>query len=618
MKSPFHLATKGILSRAESTLMTQLLLALVFLPSLAFSQLVDVSSQLALETNHFGGYLGAGVSFVDFTGDYIDDLTFANFEGDLKFYQGTGAGFIPVDLNLPSHPYEAKMVLWGDIDNDGDRDLFVGYRLAPNRFYLNNGNAGFTEIASASGLDQYPSKSYGAAFGDYDTDGFLDLHISNYTSATDDVPFNEFYRNLGSLSLGNTIFSDVAEEEGVTEFGIQSFQSMWVDFNEDDLLDLHIIRDRTIYANQFYEQQPPNALTSFEESASDFGLDIMINCMSGSVADVDHNGYQDIYLTAFAADGNWLLLNDEGDFSIEHPDLDFTPNDSVQVNDVCWGANWLDVDNNGYEDLHVATGFSVFTNYPEVMSVYTDHPDRLFYNDGGAFTSAGSDFSDNNVLSFATAVGDFNMDGFPDLVSNRVGQYAQMLQGTPNENHWIKVTTEGTVSNYDGIGAKIYVWAGGEMQYHVRFAGESYLGQNSAWEHFGLGSATAIDSVVVAWPSGIVNALYDVALDEHIVVIEDGGFFYPFTADCPEPCLGCTYEEACNYNDVAMEDDGSCDFSCHTDPGMCGFGTVWDAELLLCVLLPTDDPCPNDLNGDGNITIGDLLILLTDFNQPCP
>ena len=166
----------------------------------------------------------------------------------------------------------------------------------------------------------------------------------------------------------------MAEEEGVTEFGIQSFQSMWVDFNEDDLLDLHIIRDRTIYANQFYEQQPPNALTSFEESASDFGLDIMINCMSGSVADVDHNGYQDIYLTAFAADGNWLLLNDEGDFSIEHPDLDFTPNDSVQVNDVCWGANWLDVDNNGYEDLHVATGFSVFTNYPEVMSVYTDHP----------------------------------------------------------------------------------------------------------------------------------------------------------------------------------------------------------------------------------------------------
>ena len=181
MKSPFHLATKGILSRAESTLMTQLLLALVFLPSLAFSQLVDVSSQLALETNHFGGYLGAGVSFVDFTGDYIDDLTFANFEGDLKFYQGTGAGFIPVDLNLPGHPYEAKMVLWGDIDNDGDRDLFVGYRLAPNRFYLNNGNAGFTEIASASGLDQYPSKSYGAAFGDYDTDGFFGFaHIKLY------------------------------------------------------------------------------------------------------------------------------------------------------------------------------------------------------------------------------------------------------------------------------------------------------------------------------------------------------------------------------------------------------------------------------------------------------
>ena len=584
-------------------------------PKLCVGQLVDVSNTIELETGHFGGYLGAGVSFVDFTGDYIDDLTFADYEGDIHFFEGTGTGFIPLELDFPDYGHEAKMVLWGDIDNDGDRDLFVGFRLAPNRLYRNNGDLTFTDVSATSGLDQDPSKSYGAAFGDYDADGFLDLHITNYSSAIDADAFNELYRNLAGEATEHTFFEEVTIEEGMDEFGIQSFQSVWVDFNEDDLLDLHIIRDRTIYANQFYEQQVPNAMITFQESAANYGLDIMINCMSGSVADFDHNGFQDIYLTAFADDGNWLLSNNGSFFGLEAGN---TSNDSVQVNDVCWGANWLDVDNNGYEDLHVATGYSVFTDYPDVMDIYTDHPDRLFYNDAGNFTEAVGDFPTSNVLSFATAVGDYNLDGFPDLVSHRVGEYAQILEGTPNGNHWIKIGTEGVASNFDGIGAKIYVHAGGMSQYHMRFAGESYLGQNSAWEHFGLGSATLIDSVVVAWPSGNVDALYDLPIDEHIIVMEGGALFMPFAPGCPDVAAGCTYEVACNYDSSALNDDGSCDFGCYLNSDQCGPGTFWDDVLSLCIGVSEEDPCPHDINGDGYVNIFDLLILLANFNLDCP
>lgn len=586
-------------------------------PKNSTAQLVDVSNLIGLETDHTGGNLGAGVSFVDFTGDYIDDLSFANYEGNLVFYEGTGTGFVPLDLGLPNYNYEAKMMLWGDIDNDGDRDLFVSFRLAPNRLYLNNGDLTFTDISAESGLNQDMQKSYGACFGDYDADGFLDLYVCNYSSGNGESPLNELYKNLGVNSFGNTIFSEASATSGINQSGVQSFQGVWVDFNEDDLLDLHVIRDRTVHENQFYEQQQSGAMVNFQESASEYGLDIMINCMSNSVADFDHNGFQDVYLTAFAVDGNWLLGNDGESFSIENTNSGGTvPNDSVQVNDVCWGANWLDVDNNGYEDLHVATGFSEYTNYPAILDVYTDHPDHVFYNEGGNFSEAPNDSI--NVLSFATAVGDFNLDGFPDLVSHRVGPYAQVLQSTPNENHWVKIATEGVVSNFDGIGAKILIFVGAEKLYHVRFAGESYLGQNSAWEHFGLGDATSMDSVMVSWPSGIEDMFYDLPIDEHIVVIEGGGVAFPFDTDCNPSCLGCTYEEGCNYDVNATEDDGSCDFSCFVNSELCGIGTSWNDELSLCVAESEDNDCPQDISGDGLVNVFDLLILLAEFNGTCP
>lgn len=590
-----------------------LLNGFVFVPDHGLCQLVDVSDSMGLATDHTGGHLGSGVSFVDFTGDYIDDLSFGNHAGDLIFFEGTGSGFVPIELDLPAYGHEAKMVLWGDIDNDGDRDLFVSFRLAPNRLYLNNGDLTFTDVSLVSGLSQDDRKSFGAAFGDYDGDGYLDLHVANYSSPIENNPFNELYRNLGDESNQDVIFSEVSNALGMNQMGLQSFQSIWVDFNEDNLLDLHVIRDRTVHANYFYQQDEE----TFHESASDFGLDMMINCMSNSVADFDHNGFQDVYLTAFAEDGNWLLGNNGESFSIDNADSGGSiPNDSVQVNDVSWGANWLDVDNNGYEDLHVATGFSEYTDYPDVLDVYVDHPDRLFYNDGGNFTQGILDST--NILSFATAVGDFNLDGFPDLVSHRVGEYAQVLQGTPNGNHWIKIATEGVISNFDGIGAKIYVFEGGEKQYHMRFAGESYLGQNSAWEHFGLGSATSIDSVIITWPSGSVDTLYDLPIDDHVVVIEGGEVFLPFASDCIGSCFGCMYEDACNYDQNATEDDGSCDFSCLVSPEFCGLGTIWDVTLSLCIVEEGDEACPHDINGDGLINVFDLLILLAEFSMTCP
>ena len=105
------------------------------------SQLINVSNTLLLETDHTGGKYGAGVSFADFNGDDIDDLTFGHHDGHIRFYEGyhdsTGSGFQEVMLSISNLQSEVKMVLWADIDNDGDQDLFVSNRFSSNKIWRN-------------------------------------------------------------------------------------------------------------------------------------------------------------------------------------------------------------------------------------------------------------------------------------------------------------------------------------------------------------------------------------------------------------------------------------------------------------------------------------------------
>ncbi|MGB0195959.1 MAG: CRTAC1 family protein, partial [Flavobacteriales bacterium] len=298
------------------------------------------------------------------------------------------------------------------------------------------------------------------------------------------------------------------------------------------------------------------------------------------------------------------------------------PMNDLQVNATCWAANWLDADNNGWEDLHVANSYSVFTNYPAILEMFPDEPDAFFYNTDGAFTaSEDSLFQTQSTLSFSTATGDYNRDGFPDLVSHCVGEFAQVLRGTPNDNHWIKVHLEGTVSNRDGTGAKIILHpTTGPAQLRTTYAGENYLGQNSRWESFGLGETASILSVEVHWPSGTVTSHIDLAVDAHWALKEDGTAvqLWEQTVDPCEtgdPCPGCTYEEACNYSSAATLDDGSCTFGCYASAAACGPGTVWDDALEMCV---ADSSCPYDFDNSGTVTIADLLIFLVNFNQTCP
>lgn len=551
-------------------------------------ELIDVS------TDHTGGYLGTGVSFADFDGDGFDDLSFGHHAGDLKFYLGNGEGFDPIELGLNFPNAEAKGILWADVDNDGDQDLFVAFRLAANKFFLNNGDLTFEDVSATCGIAQDNRRSFGPCFGDYDNDGLLDLFVANYGYTVDNPSGNELYRNLG-----NGVFEEVTEALGLGGENLQSFQGRWVDLDRDGWLDLHVVRDRFIYPNLFYRNLGASGTVAFEEVATDWGLDVAINCMSNSPSDFDRDGDVDMYLSG-GLEGNVLLQNDESVFT----DIT-TPLTAIHA--TSWSAQWLDVDADGWEELHVATSFASYTDFPWVLSMFSNEPDYLFANNEGALAPPMSLFQSESILSFSTAIGDYNSDGRVDLVSHAVGEQATFYSSQPNENNWSALKLHGTISNLDAVGAQIELWANEQLSYRDNYCGGNYLSQNSRTQFFGLGEATTIDSIRVVWPSGTTDVWVEMPVNEWLD-LEEGQ-----STACTENCAGCTYLIACNFDAYATVDDGTCDFSCFIESIVCAPGLVWNPTLEVCEVA-----CTADFDDDGVVTLSDLLFFLTAFASFCP
>lgn len=607
MPNPFlflHFVSYSMLTHVYSWMVNRCFMRLCFITFfvLAFAervgaQLEDVSEEYVLTTDHTGGFLGTGVSFADFNGDGKDDLSFSHFEGELVFYESNGVTFTPVDLDLNLPTNEAKAILWVDVDNDGYRDLFVTYRLAPNQLWLNEGDGTFSNVSMNCGIAQDNRRSYGACFGDYDNDGLLDLFVANYSVDADFPPGNELYHNVGG-----GFFEEVTVQEGMGGSNPQSFQGHWMDVNADGLLDLHVIRDRPFFSNICYLNQGSGTSPRFVDSAEELGMDVGINAMSSAASDYDGDGDLDVYVSG-GVEGNVLLENDGDGFFGE---LD---SDALDVNQICWAATWFDLDCDGREELHVATGISNYSNYPVVLETYNDEPDRLFWNNESGFLEDVEFSNLESQLSFAVALGDINSDGFPDLVSNRIGLTAQVLEGVDNGNRWFKVRPIGTVSNIDGIGAIIDLWIEGERQTRHVHCGEGYLSQHSSWELFGTSEYEFIDSLQVRWPSGLVDHYFDLTTNSVLWVTEGETIDSCLLIDM---CEGCTYSTACNYVEAAIEDDGSCDFSCWFNANLCGQGTIWDAVSMTCV-----EYCPADIDDSGSTNVSDLLLLLASFSTSC-
>ncbi|MFN8237708.1 MAG: CRTAC1 family protein [Chitinophagales bacterium] len=258
--------------------------------------------------------------------------------------------------------------------------------------------------------------------------------------------------------------------------------------------------------------------------------------MGIAVGDIDNDNHLDYYFTNI---GKNVLLRNKGDNTFENiAAAAGVENEWVKRDSTCqtsWGCNFLDYDNDGFQDLFVACGWSNIT-FPNTDS---KEKNKLYKNDGNGLTF--TDVSetagiDSPLSNKGSAIIDYNNDGKMDLVALTTKmQYpapvADSLQHSflfenndDNDNHWIKIKLEGATCNRDGFGSRIVVYAGGHTYCREVEGGGSHASQNSSYNHFGIGDAAVIDSIKIYWLRGKIQPLKQVAVNQTITIHENASY----------------------------------------------------------------------------------------------
>jgi hypothetical protein len=462
------------------------LFVLLLFPFFASAQgFTNATNDVGVDVFNTSPTLGFGVSFFDFDHDGWDDLSFCQENDSLVFYKNIEGTFV----QMPSLAYasaDSKHITWADYDNDGDSDLLVTQYLGFTRLYRNDGDWSFTDVTLDAGIpQQFNAKTFGVSWADYDRDGWLDVYMCNFN-------WNDGTTNWCLHNNGDGTFTDMAVDLGIDNGSKPSYQSTWLDYNNDNWPDLYVIND-FLPKNALYEN---NGDGTFTDISTGSGTDLNIEAMSNAPNDYDNDGDLDIYITNNTA-GNYLLKNQGGGtFTNEAVAL------GVTINDLCWGSLWIDYDNDGWDDLYVATSFG--------SDNYLNH---FFSNNEGIFTSNDAIVSTaDQAISFSNAKGDFNNDGFYDIVqANASSQHSFVYENQTSGNNYIKVNLEGTTSNRDAVGSWLETYIAGQKFVEYTHLGQNFLGQNSQHLILPLGQASQVDSLFIKWPNGLIEAHYDVS-----------------------------------------------------------------------------------------------------------
>lgn len=447
-----------------------------------------------------------GVAVGDYDDDGWEDLCFCgnSVVGMLMFrnlgnktFQNVTATVLPA--NLPN----AAMSLFADIDDDGDLDLVLA-RYEPDETntcldYLINNNGTFSKVGSSCKGALYAARAGGLTVADTDLDGDLEIVMTHWFGPA------WYFVNSGSLS-----FTEVASQRipGL-EVSRQHWSPVFADFNHDGRPDLHVAVDvdgdfhaRNLgggYFGDISDQWDP------AEGSSDMGI---------AIGDIENDGDLDFFVTNIGHhvlhvnDGSGLFSEESGARGVQFNGLE----------GVGWGTAFVDFDHDTDLDLVFVTTGSPWGS--------------LFENDGlGFFTdvSAGGGM----VLQGAALVPfDYDKDGDMDLIIADASRPYLYENVTPSlaGRHWLQVELQGIESNTKGIGARISVTANGLTMIRELMGSYSFYAGPPVQAHFGLGSATLVETLRIEWPSGRIQILEDVAVDQHLVVTEPEGNPIPTTS----------------------------------------------------------------------------------------
>ncbi len=239
-------------------------------------------------------------------------------------------------------------------------------------------------------------------------------------------------------------------------------------------------------------------------------------------ADFDNDGWPDVFINALANQKYALFRNQKDTFEYVSGSTNIG-----QISDLHsgWGAKFVDVDNDGWKDLFVAQGH-VMDNISLTQSwVKYLEPLALMRNKRGRFEDVSAESGEAFKVPLAArgaAFGDLDNNGYVDMAINCNNGPAVILRNEGGTgNHWILINTVGSISNRDGTGAEVLLVSESGVQQHATVsAASSYLSASDKRVHFGIGSDKRIKLLQIKWPSGVVQRLENVAVDQVLTVRE--------------------------------------------------------------------------------------------------
>ena len=411
----------------------------------------------------------------------------------------------------------------GDYNNDGYPDIYLSNH-GENTLYKNNGDGTFKNVTKEAEISGGEACSVGAVWFDFDNDGLLDLYVGNYLNfdpdysyyyAPDGFPGPLAYDSQKDIlfkNLGNNKFLDVTEQMGIEDIDGRAMGVGAADYNDDGYVDIYVANDHTVNflwhndQGKGFSDKGTLSGTGFSQAGE------ATVSMSVDFADYNHDELLDIFIS----DDNYCSLYENLGNGV-FKDNSYASGISMASGQfVGWSSSFLDYDNDGDPDLFKTNG--------ELKHLYGQE-DQLFDNRGkGKFSDVsldlGSYFKEEHVGRGA-CIGDYDNDGDLDIyIVNLDGKGKFLRNNGGNSANWLMLELEGTQSNRDGIGCRIKVKTQNKIQTAQKKSTSGYLSQNDSRIHFGLGEDVQVDQIEIKWPSGELQVIEDVKINQIIKVIE--------------------------------------------------------------------------------------------------
>jgi len=532
-----------------------------------YPQLVDITQSTGIQFEHLSSpeqkfiveSMSGGVAVVDYDRDGWPDIYFTNSQTvDLPlhgrkarsalYHNNHDGTFTDVsDKAGVAYPCWAMGASVGDYNNDGWPDLLVTC-FGGVVLYRNNRDGTFSDVTKSAGLGNDSGWATGAAFGDYNGDGWADLFIAHYVDFhLESLPVfgsretckyvgidvqcgprglngspDNLYRNNGDGT-----FTDVSQASGVADpehrYGLTA---VWSDFDNDGKLDLLVANDSQ--PNYLYRG---NGAGKFSDTGFSSGIALDENGaaqanMGIAIGDYLHKGRMSVLLSHFDNEYATLYRNDgQMRFTDESDSSGIAQATRGYVG---WGDVFVDFGNDGWQDIFLVNGHV----YPQVDSVHSQlryrEPKLLFLNErNGAFKNisakAGLAIQIPQV-GRGLAVADLFNDGkLEAIVENLVGKPMILRPEGGPPNHWISFQLEGLKSNRLALNARVRAAAGDLLLLGEVISGGSYLSQNDVRIHFGLGRHKRVDKAIIFWPGGRVENLTNLVADHFYFLREGAG-----------------------------------------------------------------------------------------------